>query len=104
MGDIQVFNAGDLVVMKANATVHMRLDGPLQSYVLQLDRRDFADLASPSWATTRTAFVMPDEVFRRDSIAYHLLHRLWTKAVGTPGYDKREWKELEKLLLACAHG
>ena len=24
-----------------------------------------------------------------------LLHRLWTKAVGTPDYDKSEWKELE---------
>lgn len=25
-----------------------------------------------------------------------LLHVLWTKAVGTPGYDKNEWKELEQ--------
>lgn len=24
-----------------------------------------------------------------------LLHHLWTLAVGTPGYDKREWVELE---------
>jgi hypothetical protein len=23
------------------------------------------------------------------------LHILWTKAVGTPGYVKNEWKELE---------
>lgn len=27
-----------------------------------------------------------------------LLHRLWTKAVGTPGYDKKEWQELETVL------
>lgn len=26
-----------------------------------------------------------------------LLHHLWTKAVGTPGYDKSEWKALERL-------
>ena len=28
----------------------------------------------------------------------HLLHRLWTKAVGTEGYNKAEWKELERRL------
>lgn len=27
-----------------------------------------------------------------------LFHRLWTKAVGTRGYDKEEWKELRKLV------
>ncbi len=35
------------------------------------------------------------------------LHRLWTKAVGQPGYDKEEWKLLERLvehLLATARG
>lgn len=30
---------------------------------------------------------------------HRLLHRLWSKAVGTPGYDKQEWKALEDLLL-----
>lgn len=25
-----------------------------------------------------------------------LLHRLWTRAVGQDGYDKREWAELER--------
>lgn len=28
----------------------------------------------------------------------NLLHRLWTKAVGTPEYDKAEWMELERRL------
>lgn len=28
----------------------------------------------------------------------NLFRRLWTKAVGTPDYDKEEWKELEWLL------
>jgi hypothetical protein len=27
-----------------------------------------------------------------------LFHRLWTKAVNTPNYDKKEWQELEKRL------
>ena len=29
-----------------------------------------------------------------------LLHRLWTKAVDTDGYDKSEWRELELQLAA----
>ena len=42
-----------------------------------------------------------------------ILHKLWTKAVGTDGYDKEQWKELELLVhaglatepdtFACAH-
>lgn len=31
--------------------------------------------------------------------AHALFHRLWSKAVGTPGYDKAEWKRMEALLL-----
>jgi len=27
-----------------------------------------------------------------------LLHTLWTKAVGTPDYDKHEWQALEMVL------
>jgi hypothetical protein len=30
---------------------------------------------------------------------YHTFHRLWTKAVGKPGYVKRDWQELEEALL-----
>lgn len=30
---------------------------------------------------------------------HHLLHHLWTKAVGTAGYDKAEWIELERRLV-----
>ncbi len=25
----------------------------------------------------------------------HLFYALWDKAVGTPGYDKKQWQELE---------
>lgn len=31
---------------------------------------------------------------------HYLLHELWTKAVGTPGYDKSRWLELERILKA----
>jgi hypothetical protein len=27
------------------------------------------------------------------------LHRLWTKAVGTPDYDKKEWQALEVVVM-----
>lgn len=30
-----------------------------------------------------------------------LFHRLWSKAVGTEGYNKEEWKQLENTLLAA---
>ncbi len=33
-----------------------------------------------------------------------ILHKLWTKAVGTDGYNKREWAELEALIYASRHG
>lgn len=32
------------------------------------------------------------------SEAHYAFLRLWTKAVGTPEYDKKEWSELELLL------
>ena len=28
-----------------------------------------------------------------------IFHRLWTKSVGKIGYDKKEWLQLQKLLL-----
>ena len=37
-----------------------------------------------------------DLVVTNKTIADGLLHRLWTKAVGTEGYDKEEWKALER--------
>jgi len=30
-----------------------------------------------------------------------LFHRLWTKAVSTKNYDKREWMTLEKRIFGC---
>ena len=28
-----------------------------------------------------------------------VFHQLWTKAVGTEGYNKEEWQELGKLII-----
>lgn len=33
---------------------------------------------------------------------HKLLHRLWSKAVGTPNYAKSEWIELETILFQAA--
>lgn len=35
---------------------------------------------------------------RKTPNAHALLHRLWTKAVGTDGYIKQEWKDLEAFI------
>ena len=32
-----------------------------------------------------------------------ILHVLWTKAVGTEGYDKQEWKELERIVHSAVY-
>lgn len=29
---------------------------------------------------------------------YGMFHRLWTKAVGTEKYSKKEWQEFEQLI------
>lgn len=34
-----------------------------------------------------------------DPALHSLFHRLWTAAVGTPGYVKADWQELERLLV-----
>ena len=42
--------------------------------------------------------VYPDNRTTEEKAAHQLLHALWTKAVGTPGYDKREWAAFEDSL------
>lgn len=39
---------------------------------------------------------MDDAAFRRTHVA---MHKLWTKAVGSDSYDKREWVELDNAIL-----
>lgn len=34
-----------------------------------------------------------------DLSAFHLFHRLWTKAVGTSTYNKAQWMKLESILV-----
>jgi hypothetical protein len=33
-----------------------------------------------------------------DERSFKLFHQLWGKAVGTEGYNKQEWKQLERVL------
>jgi hypothetical protein len=35
---------------------------------------------------------------QEDQMTYYAFHRLWTWAVGLPGYDKSAWKEVEAAL------
>lgn len=39
---------------------------------------------------------MGKELNKRREKTDNLFHRLWTKAVGTKDYDKKEWMELER--------
>ena len=39
-----------------------------------------------------------------DRQAELLLNRLWTKAVGTEGYDKQEWLRLQAYLVSLFEG
>jgi hypothetical protein len=40
--------------------------------------------------------------FRPGSRAFELFHRAWTRAVGTPGYDRAEWVRMETALNEAA--
>lgn len=42
-------------------------------------------------------FPLEDSLTRQKRIKA-LFHRLWSKAVSTESYDKREWQELQELL------
>jgi hypothetical protein len=35
---------------------------------------------------------------------WHAFLTLWDKAVGTPGYDKAQWKDLERRIQAAIQG
>lgn len=58
------FKEGATVVVKAIGTIRFTIDGPHKAYVVDLEQREFATTSAPSWASTRTTFVMPDEVSR----------------------------------------
>lgn len=42
---------------------------------------------------------MADKVYRDKKIEHKFQH-LWCKAIGTKNYDKEEWIEMEKELMA----
>jgi hypothetical protein len=41
---------------------------------------------------------LPHEIREPATRAHYALHTLWTKAVGTRKYDKRDWKALDKAI------
>lgn len=43
---------------------------------------------------------MDDEEYRK---IHEALHVLWTKAVGTPDYDKTQWMRIDNLIVDLAH-
>ena len=47
------------------------------------------------WPEERASAILASE---DDGPMSELLHTLWTKAVGTPDYDKHEWQALEMVL------
>lgn len=49
-----------------------------------------APTTAPTLAEFRAAF----------GRAHNELHRLWTAEVGTPGYEKRPWRDLDNALSA----
>lgn len=52
-------------------------------------------VAKPEDPGKPVALVSPEEI---EAVAHRLLHRLWTKAVGTSDYDKKAWQDLEASL------
>ena len=54
----------------------------------------------PLWPEERATVILDDKT---DGLMRNLLHSLWTKAVGTPGYDKHEWQTLEMVLHRMHH-
>lgn len=63
-------------------------------YPLCDDIRAF--LATPAPVTPETLVALSPHQAGR---SHRILHALWTKAVGTPGYDKAEWQELEAAIV-----
>lgn len=47
---------------------------------------------------------MSDDPRKTHDDAHAALHRLWSRAVGTAGYDKADWKLLERQLHAACKG
>jgi len=39
-----------------------------------------------------------DQIEKAQHEAHIFLHRLWTKAVGTPGYKKSDWRDLDRAI------
>ena len=66
----------------------------------QADPPLYAPLAEEMTAKVKPVAVFPMRTPTNARETDRLMHVLWTKAVGTPGYDKAEWKALEAAIWA----
>ena len=48
--------------------------------------------------TNKTNDIYDNDPRKLRDDAHAALHRCWTKAVGTPGYNKDDWKLIERQL------
>ena len=87
------YGAGGRVIVQRRGTDFVAII-PIVDFV----RLEALDAIGES-ALMPAADVTPLPGMPAHSELWHLLHRLWTKAVGTPGYDKREWLQLERVVL-----
>ncbi len=49
-----------------------------------------------------SGFTDGDELRQHYQSIHATLHRLWSRSVGTPGYDKTEWKALDDEVMRFA--
>lgn len=54
--------------------------------------KDIPEIWNPNYRWSRGFEVTKDDEIKK------LFHTLWTKAVGTKDYDKKEWQKLAQLL------
>lgn len=88
---------GKSIALKVGSDASFELNiKTLKAMVMTLGYRLEPDLVT---ADEHRGAVETDPEYRAVHV---LLHQLWTKDVGTEGYDKSKWKELDKAILRLA--
>jgi hypothetical protein len=81
-------------VVKDATPPHLTMEEVLDS---NGTREGISDYVRSRVAPSETHLPLPTSV-------HGWLHRLWSKAVGSPGYDKSEWLAFERLLVEAGFG
>lgn len=89
-----IYYGGGRVIVQRRGTDFVAII-PIADFV-RLEGLDAIDAGA---ALAPDPSVTPARGMPAHSPTWHLFHRLWTKAVGTDGYDKSEWLRLERILL-----